>query len=585
MGRRLLLLLVPALAVLAGDFKLKDLLEPNPEAFPLRPYPWESWEELDGDTKKRAKGLDPAEWTEPPPDPPDEEKDKKEKKPEPPPGAPAPPKYPPERHPGFKFEERLAEKAKAFDALVPVWSPSMVEGLVKQLDRLEKGADQWAKLVREVAEEYIKVKELYDDASETYARNYEKQHGKRPDSVLINRALADDFHRKSKRLQEVVSLQQSERHFHIWLEARVAQLVGELSEKERLKPLAALEAGLEDKDWRQRLRCGAILARMGAEGEPTLRAAIAREEDPTVLGAHIRAVAKLGGETLLALLGQRLDDPAWQVRAAVIAELARIRRKESVDLLVARFPKEEGRLRDDLNAALARLTGRRMDPDAEAWRLWWEKAREGWNPPAEGAVGEEAAGQAKEGVVYFYGIRTSSKRIVFCIDISGSMDFPLDGQGGKKPPRMESAKRELLQALAALPEEALFSIVAYNATVSEWKRKPVLATPNSKQEARKFVEKLQPAGATNIYDALTLAMDVAAGGNRTKEEADTIFFLTDGQPTHGRIVDAAQILEEITARNKLLGLVIHTIGVSKEQNAGFLLNLAKRNGGEYVARK
>jgi Mg-chelatase subunit ChlD len=114
------------------------------------------------------------------------------------------------------------------------------------------------------------------------------------------------------------------------------------------------------------------------------------------------------------------------------------------------------------------------------------------------------------------------------------------------------------------------------------------ATLKSKQAARKFVDKLQPVGATNIYDALLTSMDVALKAGRGKEknpEADTIFFLTDGIPSHGRIVNPHQILEEITKRNELVGLVIHTVGVSKDQNAGFLLNLAKRNGGRYVAHK
>ncbi|MFQ5844996.1 MAG: hypothetical protein ACE5JG_08410, partial [Planctomycetota bacterium] len=105
--------------------------------------------------------------------------------------------------------------------------------------------------------------------------------------------------------------------------------------------------------------------------------------------------------------------------------------------------------------------------------------------------------------------------------------------------------------------------------------------------ARKFVEKLQVAGATNIYDALVASLEVC-GPPRSRDPdpvGDTIFFLTDGRPTHGRIVDAMQILEEITALNKRYGVVIHTVGVSKEQNAAFLLNLARRNRGQYAAYK
>lgn len=169
------------------------------------------------------------------------------------------------------------------------------------------------------------------------------------------------------------------------------------------------------------------------------------------------------------------------------------------------------------------------------------------------------------------------------------MEFPLDGEGGKKPPRIERAKKELYQAMAALREDAQFAIVVYNSVVGTWKRgKMVPAEIKNKRAGRKFVERLEPSGATNIFDALNTSLDIARSpvGRRDKNpSADTIFFLTDGVPTHGKIVDPHQILEEITARNKLLGVTIHTIGVSKEQNAGFLLNLAKRNGGQYVAHK
>ena len=103
--------------------------------------------------------------------------------------------------------------------------------------------------------------------------------------------------------------------------------------------------------------------------------------------------------------------------------------------------------------------------------------------------------------------------------------------------------------------------------------------------ARKFVEKLAPTGATNIFDALLTSMEIAATVGKSKEEpqVDTIFFLTDGIPSHGKIVDPHQILAEVRRRNELLGLAIHCVGVSKDQNRSFLFNLAKQNGGKYVS--
>jgi len=591
MGRSAIATLALCALLLAAGVKLKDLFEPDHPEWPLRPYGWEEWEQLDRDRKFESMGTDPKAWVDPPPDPPDpeEEKRKQEKEEEERKRNPTGRKeYPQDRHPGFRFDERLAKKQASFEALVQPASASMLEGLIRQLKAWEKEQSKFEKKIGETTEAYVKVKEMYDTAVQPQIDQAIKKTGKPPTQVLVNRALMEDFHAKSRALHAVLSLQQSERQFADWMLGRIATLIGELTDEERQKPVAALAKGLGDKDWSYRVRCAGLL---GGLSDPAAVAsfskALAEEKDPLVLGELIRIRAKRGGEDLLALLQARLEDPDWPVRAAVIRELGKLRRKEAVDLLVARLAMEEGRLKDDIATELRRLTGQRYDAEPEPWRIWWEKWRETWTPPAE--VKEEGSGEeTKEGSVYFYGIKTSSKRIVFCIDVSGSMSWPLDGEKGKQPPRIETAKRELVQALTMLPEEARFNIVSYNSVVDVWKPRLVEASIKNKQAARKYVDGLGPAGATNIYDALTASLEVAASDGKGKDdnpEADTIFFMTDGQPTNGKIVDPHQILEAIASRNRLLGVVIHTIGVSKEQNAGFLLNLALQNRGRYVGHK
>ena len=153
--------------------------------------------------------------------------------------------------------------------------------------------------------------------------------------------------------------------------------------------------------------------------------------------------------------------------------------------------------------------------------------------------------------------------------------------------RIDTAKEEMVRALRRLPEDALFTIVSYHSTVNVWKKKLVPATASNKKLAVKYIDGLVPQASTNIFDALDTALGLATGsrGKSKAPKADTIYFMTDGVPTDGRIVDPAQILTEITAKNRRAAVVIHTIGVSKEQNAGFLLNLARNNGGKYAARK
>jgi hypothetical protein len=583
MRRAAPLVLLLAGLLLAGDkkYSLKELLDPQEPDFELSAYTWADWDKLDDATKLKARGSDPAEWQTPPPDPetPEEkqkreEREKREKQ-----------DPPQDRAPGFRFDRRLELKSKAFDELLGAASAPKLEGLIRQLKLLDKALARFDKVVDESRDEYFQVAEQMRKAEEVYAENYRKKHGKHPDTVMVSRALKIDYDRKSARLQHLLAVRQSELQFHDWLVTRVGELVAALSEEEAAKPLAALQKGMEDSDFAYRIRCAELLARLKGEKAAALyEQAVAKESDPLVLAELIRMRAKWGGAGAFDLLAKRLDDPAWPVRAAVVRELSRIPKRESVDLLVARLAKEDGRLKDDIAIALRALTGQNFVAEPEPWRIWWEKARAGWAPPQQPTAGDQPAAGQEKGVVYFYGIQSSSKRVVFCLDISGSMDFPLDGRDGKGPPRIEKAKQELLQALTGLAEDAQFTIVVYATDVKTWKSSMQQATAKNKASARKFVEDLKPEGATNIFDALVTSLEIAAPPAKGREPgADTIFFMTDGIPSHGRIIDPHQILDEITRRNRVAGVTLHVVGVSKDQNAAFLLNLAKRNSGRYVA--
>ncbi len=579
-----LLLLLFAGLLAAGDKKhsLKEILDPQEEDFALSAYTWEDWAKLDDATKLRAQGTDPAEWQLPPPEPepePKAEKDPKKK---------AGPEKDDSRAPGFRFDRRLELKKKAFEDLLGAASAPKLEGLIKQLKLLDKELAKFDKTVDEDREKYFQVAEQSRKAASVYTENYKKQNnGAWPDQVMLPASLIADFNTKSLRFQYVNAVRQSELQFHDWLVGRVGELVAALPEAEAAAPYSALASGMADADFSYRIRCAELLSRLkGAKAEELYEGALAKESDPLVLAELIRLRAKWGGAGAYELLAKRLDDPAWAVRAAVIRELSRIPTKESIDLLVARMAKEGGRLMDDLVEALRALTGQNFVAEAEPWRIWWEKSRDGWAPLQQPTAGDAPAAGQEAGVVYFYGIKSSSKRAVFCLDISGSMEWSLGGRDVKGPPRLDRAKQELLQAVAGLPEDAQFTIVVYSTEVSTWKGSLHTATAKNKASAKKFVEDLKPEGATNIFDALVTSMELAAPPAKGRDPgADTIFFMTDGFPNAGRVTDPHQIIDEITRRNRVLGLTIHVVGVSKEQNSAFLLNLAKRNGGRYVAYK
>ncbi|MHC4450729.1 MAG: VWA domain-containing protein, partial [Planctomycetota bacterium] len=572
-------LAILALVALAKP-KLKDVFDPR--EVPLRYWGWDEWRKLSPKEKLASRGIDPETWEKPPPDPEaDAEREKKiaEAKKKDPNWKPPNPK---DRYAGFKFDKRLARKRRMFDELVANLPASSIEGLIKKLTVIDKMNAAYEKEIGELTEQFLKTKEQLDRTSQQQIDRAIKKTGKPPPQVLVPRNLLMAYERDRKRLQLMLSTQESERQFHDWLLPRYAELIGALSEKEQARPYSALAKGMAHKDWRQRVRCATVLAHLaGKNAAGIFDGAMAAEKDPYVLAELIRLRAKRRPDGLLKMLEGMLADENWQVRATVYAELSRVKKKEAVDLLIARIDKEQGRLQDDIVDALEVLTGKRFDPDTTIWKGYWNKQRASWEPPKEGKrEGEKIVKEGGGKSVSFYGIKTHSKRIVFCLDISGSMAEPLDGREGKGDPRIKTAKAQMEKALRSLPDDAFFTIVSYSNTVRTWKKQLVKASSGNKSKAWKWVEKLVPQGSTNIYDALETSLQLAAG--KKGVSADTIFFMTDGMPTDGRIVDPSQILAEITQRNRRAGVVIHAIGVSKEQNAGFLLNLARANGGRYA---
>jgi len=575
-GRTLLSLLVLGAAALGGDLKLKDLFDPTHPGFPLRRYGEDEWRGLSTAEQRRAMGVDPSEWIEPPP-----------KVLESLGGGMG------RGSPGYRFAERLERKQAAFNRLLENPGPTRLEGLVKQLRKIDKPADAHSRVVAKQLETYSRLRDAVAQHIDAQIKAILERTGKYPDGsqLTLPVSLKQNFDRILAGVRRHLSLQQSEREFFDWIPVRVAELVRALSDAERGRPLQALAGGLKAPDWRYKVRCAVILGRVGGpRSAAILHEAIATEKDPVALGRFIHAASWRAAPGFLVILTARIDDPAWPVRAAVVRALARLQRKESVDLLIARMAKEDGRLVDDLVRALQALTGKRIGADAELWRGWWNGVRGAWTPPEKGSEEDSSEAEKKRAGVYFYGIQTQSKHIVFCIDISGSMLFRLDGDqsgGGTKEPRIDTARRELIKALENLPDDATFSIVAYNASVQVWRDRGLAkATRRNKRAARLFVEGLEPVGSTNIFDALAKSLEIAAPRGKGKSPgADTVFFLTDGRPTSGQIVDANQILAEISARNRMLGVTIHTIGVAREQNAAFLFNLAKLNHGEYASHK
>ena len=117
----------------------------------------------------------------------------------------------------------------------------------------------------------------------------------------------------------------------------------------------------------------------------------------------------------------------------------------------------------------------------------------------------------------FYGLAIDARRVLFLLDISGSMFGP----------KLAAAKRELNGVVNQLPGDAWFGIIVFNSQLTTWQPRLVPATSVNKQKAGYFVDSLQARGRTATYDALERALHM---------DAEAVYLVSDGLPTCGKIV-------------------------------------------------
>ena len=231
------------------------------------------------------------------------------------------------------------------------------------------------------------------------------------------------------------------------------------------------------------------------------------------------------------------------------------------------------------------ISEQKLGDDVAVWKSWLTKIRKG-----ESITPKEGDGKRTGTTTTYHGIETYSRRLVYIIDMSSSMEEDVDreltnsvkkkgeetkgnddGKDAKRRRKIDwskiktkydLAKAELLRSMWALPEpkdkkkrksskykdegNVAFTIIAYNSDIEIWEEKLVESSEKNKVRAEKWIERLKTGKKTNIYGALTTGFNLAEGKLQKKKKAtetgkkdqsiqvDTIFFLTDGYATTGR---------------------------------------------------
>lgn len=293
--------------------------------------------------------------------------------------------------------------------------------------------------------------------------------------------------------------------------------------------------------------------------------------DPGLRTTGLALLLDLGIGDAVAVAQRQLDAEQWALRSVAYRYLTRFRDLSSLPLLIARWGKESGRLESELAEALFVHAGvRRWTRDD--WLEWWKKNGEGHALPHEATVtSSKKQGQGGGTTVSYFGIPLVSRKCVFLVDASGSMAAKIGTD--KQRTRYDEVRSQLHNAVEKLPDDQLFNICFYSSGVNPmW---PELRS--AKGEERKAVlDRIKASnftqGSTNIFDSLERSFGDA--------QIDTIYLLSDGEPSAGRVTDVTQIADLVRRWNYGRQVVIHCVSVGA--NSKFLERLARESGGEYV---
>jgi hypothetical protein len=303
----------------------------------------------------------------------------------------------------------------------------------------------------------------------------------------------------------------------------------------------------------------AAIEGLGYTGVPEViadvRRLLARNEEPIVVETAIEAVARLGT-------------------------------REAIEPLIEGLRVGRLRARQKARAALCSLAkslfGHDKDyhVDPNAWATYWRKASSGADP-------DDPTFAEKETASYFR-FPVKSDRVLFILDVSGSMNWPDPPDGSEIRPadwkerRIDKAHAELFRVLRDLAKQnrgrigkpakkgetsdvpfapteegveppTMFNVATFAGVVTPWREEAVLANDAHVEEAIAWLEKQLPRGGTATYDALEFGI--------TRNLIDTVFFLSDGVPTLGRFEEREAILAEVRRLNRFKRVTIHTIAL------------------------
>ena len=233
----------------------------------------------------------------------------------------------------------------------------------------------------------------------------------------------------------------------------------------------------------------------------------------------------------------RDDSPV--VQRAAIDGVGRHRRTTLTKLLIETLGSNVARTRHVTVRALQAMTGQKFGHDPVAWARWHAEE----DPGAPKTIESPR----------YHGIEIHSDDVVFLVDASSSMTWPWE----QDTHRIDVALSELRDTLDKLAPETRFNVMVFAEDQVRWKKTSLPATPENTAAAGAWAATAmaKPAGDTFLYEAIQAALE-------DHPTCDTIFLLTDGNPTAGRYWTPDGIGASVREWNRYRRTAINTVGLS-----------------------
>ena len=158
-----------------------------------------------------------------------------------------------------------------------------------------------------------------------------------------------------------------------------------------------------------------------------------------------------------------------------------------------------------------------------------------------------------------------ARKIVFVIDVSGSM-------GGQK---LDDAKASFNAMIDTLEDRDTLIVQTFSSQGTEEVWGPELATSESRNQAKQFVDRLQTISGTNLNDAFVDG--IATVRDAPEEMVPILVILTDGKGNIGPQVTARNIRVANAGSRKVK---IFALAFGDDADMDLLLGIAIQNGGQ-----